>query len=161
MTRSGALSDFLSLTMKRIALSLGLDEEEHYMSLSKSMMISSDNGHAVHPNYVEKADRTNRPVLNNGILIKHSASEKYASGGMAEAVLKRILIENDIPYQEFANNSNIPGGSTLGNLSIGKVGIPTIDVGIGELAMHSAFEMAGVTDIESIYRLYISFYKSR
>ena len=161
MTRSGALSDFLSLTMKRIALSLGLDEEEHYMTLSKSMMLSSDNGHAVHPNYVEKADRTNRPVLNNGILIKHSASEKYASGGMAEAVLKRILIENDIPYQEFANNSNIPGGSTLGNLSIGKVGIPTIDVGIGELAMHSAFEMAGVKDIKSIYRLYISFYKSR
>ncbi len=156
-SRQGALSDFLLNTVTRICLSLGMDEEERMMAAVSSRMLSADNGHAVHPNHQEKADPTNRPRLNGGVLLKHSANQKYTTDGESGSFVKALMFERGIPFQEFANNSDIPGGSTLGNLSGQKISIPAADVGIAELAMHSPYETAGVRDTSALLDLFRAF----
>lgn len=155
----GALSDFLCNALSRIGISLGMDEEERMMAAASSRMISADNGHAVHPAHPEKADMTNRPCLNGGVLLKHSANQKYTTDGESGSYLKDMMIRHSIPFQEFANNSDIPGGSTLGNLSMQKISIPAADAGIAQLAMHSPYETAGVRDASallSLFRVFLS-----
>ena len=128
---------------------------------SKSLIISSDNAHAKHPCFESKSDVTNTVRLNGGVVIKYSANLKYTTDAYSAACVKALMIENKIKYQEFVNNSDVPGGSTLGNLSLHRAGIPTCDVGMPQLAMHSSYETAGVDDIESMYRLFCAFYKKR
>lgn len=156
-TRMGALSDFLEETIERITFSLGLNTEEKYILLSKSIMVSADNGHAVHPNYPEKSDITSRPRMNGGILLKYSASQKYTTNAESGAYLRSLMDKNNIPYQLFFNNSDIPGGSTLGNLSSQKVSIKTVDIGLAQLSMHSSFETGGREDILSLFSLFKAF----
>lgn len=146
MSRQGALSDFLANTIKRIDFCTGKDFEEQKICQSNSFMLSADNGHAVHPNYASLSDPVNKPVLNGGVLIKHAGNQKYTSDSYSSARLKKIFREEGIKYQEFVNNSNIPGGSTLGNLSNSHYSIPSVDIGIAQLAMHSPYETGGVSD---------------
>ena len=148
VTKQGAMSTFLVSTLNRINKALGKSDEDYYRAIAKSMLISCDNAHAIHPNRPELFDVKNRPVLNKGIAIKESANQKYTTDAFSRAVLKKILDKNNIPYQTFANRSDIIGGSTLGNLSNTAVSMNAVDIGLPQLAMHSAYETAGAKDVE-------------
>jgi len=148
VTKQGAMSTFLVSTLNRINKALGKSDEDYYRAIAKSMLISCDNAHAIHPNHPELFDVKNRPVLNKGIAIKESANQKYTTDAFSRAILKKILDKNNIPYQTFANRSDIIGGSTLGNLSNTAVSMNAVDIGLPQLAMHSAYETAGAKDVE-------------
>ena len=148
VTKQGAMSTFLVSTLNRINKALGKSDEDYYRAIAKSMLISCDNAHAIHPNHPELFDVKNRPVLNQGIAIKESANQKYTTDAFSRAVLKKILDNKNIPYQTFANRSDIVGGSTLGNLSNTAVSMNAVDIGLPQLAMHSAYETAGAKDVE-------------
>ena len=148
VTKQGAMSTFLVSTLNRINKALGKSDEDYYRAIAKSMLISCDNAHAIHPNHPELFDVKNRPILNKGIAIKESANQKYTTDAFSRAVLKKILDKNNIPYQTFANRSDIMGGSTLGNLSNTAVSMNAVDIGLPQLAMHSAYETAGAKDVE-------------
>ncbi len=147
-TAQGADSDFLSCTMERIYNALGYDREEYLMAVGNSFMISADNAHGVHPNHTEKADPTNRPYLNGGIVIKCNANQKYTTDAYSQAKMISICKKAGVPYQLYANRSDIEGGSTLGNISVSHVSLHTVDIGLAQLAMHSAYETGGVKDTE-------------
>ena len=146
-TRQGADSDFLSSTMGRIGEALKCENKLAKM-YADSILISADNGHALHPNHPEKSDSGNRPVLNGGIVIKYHGNQQYTTDAYTGAVVKDICKQREIPFQTYHNRSDIPGGSTLGNISISHCSIPSADIGMPQLAMHSAYETAGAKDVE-------------
>lgn len=158
-TSQGAASTFLKDTMIRIGENLGKEGSDYLRLLADSFMISADNAHALHPNHPEKADPGNRPVLNGGIVIKHHGGQKYTTDAYSEAVMKALCKEAGVPYQDYHNRSDIVGGSTLGNISAGQVSIPTVDVGLSQLAMHSAVETAGSKDVEYLVQVLKKFYE--
>ena len=158
-TKQGAASTFLKDVLFRINLALGGDQESYLMALAESFMISADNAHALHPNYTDKADPVNRPVMNGGIVIKYNANQKYCTDGISTAIFKELCREADVPYQTFVNRSDIAGGSTLGNISNTQAAMNTVDIGLPQLAMHSAYETAGVKDTESLIRAAKVFYR--
>ena len=152
LTKQGADSTFLHDIMKRIAHDLGKDEVGYMRLLASSFMVSADNSHAVHPNHADKSDPVNRPKMNQGIVIKHEANQKYTSDAISTAVFREICKEADVPVQIFTNRSDLPGGSTLGSISNGHVSLNTVDVGLPQLSMHSPYETAGVKDTEYLIR---------
>lgn len=158
-TAQGAGSTFLTNTISRLALSLGRSYDEIQAMLAKSFMISADNGHAVHPNHGEYADPVNAPVLNGGIIIKFNASQKYSTDGYSAAVFRDLCLKADVPIQTYTNRSDIPGGSTLGNISNTKVAVPTVDIGLPQLAMHSSYETAGAKDTEYLVKAVSYFFE--
>lgn len=145
-TKQGAASTFLHDVLVRINSGLGHDYEDYLRKLAGSFMVSADNAHAVHPNYAEKADPVNRPCMNEGIVIKYSANQKYCTDGVSAAVFKDLCRKAEIPFQIFTNRSDILGGSTLGNISTTQVALSAVDIGLAQLAMHSPYETAGVKD---------------
>lgn len=158
-TAQGAGSTFLTNTISRLALSLSRSYDEIQAMLAKSFMISADNGHAVHPNHGEYADPVNAPVLNGGIIIKFNASQKYSTDGYSAAVFRDLCLKADVPVQTYTNRSDIPGGSTLGNISNTKVAVPTVDIGLPQLAMHSSYETAGAKDTEYLVKAVSYFFE--
>lgn len=158
LSRQGADSTFLKDVLNRICGGLHIEEEMRYRMIADSFMISADNAHAVHPNHTEKADPTNRPVLNGGIVIKYHGSQRYATDAYSAAVMKEICRTADVPYQTYANRSDIAGGGTLGNISNAQVSISTVDIGLPQLAMHSAYETAGAKDMEYMIKALSCFY---
>ncbi|MDD3278513.1 MAG: M18 family aminopeptidase [Lachnospiraceae bacterium] len=159
-TKQGALSNFLSSVLHRINQSLGKDQEDYFVALTNSFMVSADNGHAIHPNYGGKGDPTNRPYVNGGVLLKSAANQKYTTDSVSEAIFRSILDHAKIPYQIFTNNSDIPGGSTLGNLANQQVSLNTVDIGVAQLAMHSPYETGGVKDTLQLTAAMSAFYGS-
>lgn len=157
-TKQGADSTFLSDTLMRIHRALGGKDEKLDCMLANSFMISADNAHAVHPNHPEKADPTNRPYLNGGIVIKFHGSQRYTTDAFSAARMKDICNRAEVPYQTYHNRSDIAGGSTLGNISTAHVSVNTVDIGLPQLAMHSACETAGVKDTEYLLRAMKCFY---
>lgn len=151
-TKQGADSTFLQDVLKRISSASGRSREEYMMAVANSFMVSADNGHALHPNYPDKADAQNRPFLNGGIVIKHSANQKYTTDAVSAGLFKAICKRAEVPYQTFANRSDIPGGSTLGNISNSHVSLNTVDIGMPQLAMHSPYETCGVKDTAYLIR---------
>jgi aspartyl aminopeptidase len=147
-TKQGAASTFLKDTLMRINAGLGRSHEEYLMTLAGSFMVSADNAHALHPNYAEKADPVNRPQMNQGIVIKFNANQKYCTDAVSAAIFKDICIRAKVPYQIFVNRSDVAGGSTLGNISNTQAAMNTVDIGLPQLAMHSSYETAGVKDTE-------------
>lgn len=145
-TKQGAAGTFLKDVLMRVNKALGYDEEKYLMALAKSVMLSADNAHSVHPNYTEKACPSNRPMVNKGIVIKYSANQKYTTDAVSGAIFRAILEDAKIPYQVFTNRSDILGGSTLGNISTSQVSISAVDIGLAQWAMHSPYESAGVKD---------------
>lgn len=145
-TKQGAAGTFLFDTLTRINKALGYDEEQYHMALSKTLMLSADNAHSVHPNYTEKACPSNRPMVNKGIVIKYSANQKYTTDAVSGAIFRAILDDAKVPYQVFTNRSDILGGSTLGNISTSQVSISAVDIGVAQWAMHSPYESGGVKD---------------
>lgn len=145
-TKQGAASTFLKDTLCRIVSSFGYPETAYRMALASSFMVSADNAHGVHPNQADKADPTNRPYLNEGIVIKYSANQKYTTDAVSGAMFRAICDKAGVPYQTFANRSDMLGGSTLGNISNTQVALNTVDIGLPQLAMHSPYETAGTRD---------------
>ena len=145
-TKQGAASTFLEDVLWRIGESLGLSKSEYLQLIAGSFLISADNAHAVHPNHPEKADPTNRPFLNRGIVLKFHGSQKYATDAVSAAKIRTLCQQAGVPCQTYANRSDIAGGSTLGNISTAHVSVSSADIGLPQLAMHSAVETAGVKD---------------
>ena len=158
-TSQGAGSTFLANTLERLARSLGYSYDETMAMIARSFMISADNAHSVHPNHPEYADPVNRPVINGGIVIKYSAAQKYATNAFSAAYFKKLCKDHDIPTQTFTNHSDNPGGSTLGNISNTVIAIPTVDIGLPQLAMHSSYETAGVKDTAYLVDAVTKFYE--
>lgn len=158
-TSQGAGSTFLANTLERLARSLGYIYDETMAMIARSFMISADNAHSVHPNHPEYADPVNRPVINGGIVIKYSAAQKYATNAFSAAYFKKLCKDHDIPTQTFTNHSDNPGGSTLGNISNTVIAMPTVDIGLPQLAMHSSYETAGVKDTAYLVDAVTKFYE--
>ena len=158
-TRQGAASTFLRDTLLRIHLGQGGDYEGFLVALAKSFMISADNAQAMHPNYTEKADPVNHPVLNGGITVKYNANQKYCTDGISAAVFKELCREAQVSLQTYVNRSDVAGGSTLGNISNTQVALNTVDIGLPQLAMHSPYETAGVKDTWDFCRVAKLFYR--
>ena len=147
-TKQGAASTFLKDTLMRINRAMDRTEEQYHTALASGFMISADNAHAVHPNKGEKSDPTNRPYPNGGIVIKFSGSQKYTTDAVSAAILRMICEKAEVPVQVYLNHSDIPGGSTLGNISSTQVPLNTADIGVAQLAMHSSCETGGIRDTE-------------
>lgn len=158
-TKQGADSELLASTLERIVISFGGDREDYFRALYKSFMISADAAHAVHPNRGEKSDPTNRPIINNGPVIKISSNQKYTSDSNSIAVYEAICEKAKVPVQKFVNRSDEPGGSTIGPISSTHVGIRSVDIGTPLLAMHSVRELCGVDDHFYVEKSFEEFYK--
>lgn len=159
-TKQGADSTFLEDVMVRINESLGGSSEKLRRDIAASFMISADNAHAVHPNYTEKADPTNKPFINKGIVIKYNANQKYTTDSISGALFKMICKKSEVPVQIYCNRSDIAGGSTLGNISGRHISLSTVDIGLPQLAMHSPYETAGAKDTEYLIKAIKTFYES-
>lgn len=149
-TRQGACSTFLRDTLMRINGCFDNGKESFHRQIAKSFLVSADNAHAVHPNFPEISDEGNRCYLNKGIAVKFQASQKYATDALSHAVFAKICKAAGIEYQTYANRSDMPGGSTLGNLSGNQVPVATVDIGLPQLAMHSSYETAGTKDVDDL-----------
>ena len=160
MSRQGADSDFLRQTIHRIGCAMGWDYDKRCALQASSFMLSADNGHSFHPNYPEKCDPTNKPLINGGVMIKYAANQKYTTDAFSASVLKSIITNAGIPFQVFFNNSDVTGGSTLGNISTSQFSIPTVDIGAAQLAMHSPYETAGTQDTLNLTEGMRAFYKA-
>ena len=145
-TKQGAGSPFLSMMLKRIALVQSGSEEAFYQAVERAFMISADNAHAWHPNYSEKYDPTNHPVLGGGPVLKFNAAQKYASDAVSAAVFAEICREAGVPCQRFVNHSDVAGGSTLGNILASSIPVRGVDMGNAILAMHSCRETGSTAD---------------
>lgn len=159
-TRQGAMSDFLPQVLSRLENALLITEEERCQVRSKSLLISVDNAHATHPNLPAKCDSEFPVVLNKGIVIKYNASQKYTTTGMTAAVFAELCKKCEVPVQKFANRADMPGGSTLGNLLSQGFSVPMLDIGLPQLAMHSAVETAGCQDVSYMVKAIKAFYES-
>ena len=178
-TRQGAASTFLYDVLMRICVSLaagtvsspdtdasaeaaGEDPQVLFRRMTAcSFMLSADNGHALHPNYPEKCDPVNRPVMGEGVLLKFSANQKYTTDAVSSAVVRYIAEDADVKLQVFTNRSDVPGGSTLGNISGNQVPVVTADIGLPQLAMHSPFETCAVSDVKTLVRLAEELFRGR
>lgn len=159
-TKQGAESTFLSDTINRLSKSLNLTDEDIKIALSKSLMVSCDNAHAVHPNDLAKTDSLNKVFMNEGIVIKHNANQHYATDGSSDAIFKYILDKAKVSHQDFTNRSDVRGGGTLGAISTTQVSIKTVDIGLAQLAMHSCVETAGCKDLDYLISGMEAFYNS-
>ena len=157
-TKQGAASSLLSDTLRRIALALGLGEEGYLRLLAQSFLVSADNAHAVHPNHPEYADMTNTPRLNGGVVIKFNANQRYTTDGVSCALFTAVCREAGAPVQVYANRSDMPGGSTLGSIATTKVSVPSVDIGLAQLAMHSCVETAGAEDLDALVKAMTCYY---
>lgn len=158
-TKQGAGSPFLSYMLKRVALAQGGTEEAYYQAVERAFMISADNAHAWHPNYGEKYDPTNHPMLGGGPVIKFNAAQKYASDAASAAIFAGICEKAGVPCQRFVNHSDVAGGSTLGNILASSVPLQGVDMGNAILAMHSCRETGSVIDHEYAVKAFTQLYR--
>ena len=160
-TKQGAASTMLYDTLWRINHALGKTEEDYYRAVANSFLLSCDNAHAVHPNFPAKTDENNCVYMNEGIVVKSHAGQKYTSDAVSIAAFKMICEHAEVPIQFFANRSDMAGGSTLGNIAMSQVSMNAIDIGLPQLAMHSAYETSGIKDVYYLVKATEEFYKSR
>lgn len=154
-TKQGAGSDFLRTTMARVAHALG---ESIDLLLPRSFLVSCDNAHAIHPNHPEKSDTTEPVHLGGGVVIKHHANQNYTTDAFSSAVLKAILQRAKVPYQDFYMRADMPCGGTLGAISSSQVSIRSVDIGLAQLAMHSATETMAAADYNTLVRALAAFF---
>ena len=157
-TKQGAGSPFLSFMLKRIALAQSNTEEAYYQAVERAFMISADNAHAWHPNYPEKYDPTNHPMLGGGPVIKFNAAQKYTSDAVSAAVFAGLCEKAGVPCQRFVNHSDVAGGSTLGNILASSIPLRGVDMGNAILAMHSCRETGSVADHVFCMKVFTEFY---
>ena len=153
----GADSRLLEAVLERICKAMDYDAD---ILLSQSMMVSADNAHAIHPNHPEFADANNAPVVNGGVVLKFNANRRYATDALAAALFRKVCAAASVPVQTYCNRADLPGGSTLGSISLSHVAVPTADIGMPQLAMHSCYETAGVRDIDYLADAMTAFYSA-
>ena len=156
-TKQGAGSVFLSDVIDRICESFDIDRRR---ALASSMLVSADNGHAMHSNHPELSDSKNAPHLNGGVVIKNNAAQKYTTDGISASIFGQICARAGVPTQQYANRSDMPGGSTLGSIATTLTPMLSIDIGMAQLAMHSAYETAGSNDIDHLINATTAFYNA-
>ena len=155
-TRRGADSTFLGDTLRKIA---GCDSK-YYQMLENSFTVSADNAHATHPGYPELADRTDSPVLGGGVVVKHNANQRYATDAVSDALIKRLADMAGARLQKFSMRPDLPCGTTLGSIASSLVAVPTVDIGLAQLAMHSSTETAATSDLGEMIKLLRALYSS-
>lgn len=159
-TKQGAASTFLEDVLSRINENIGKNREEYLCALASSLMLSADNAHAIHPNHPELSDPTNRVHMNEGIVIKYNANQKYTTDAVSAALFKSYCKSADVPYQTYTNRSDMLGGSTLGNIASTHISISMVDIGLAQLSMHSSYETAGIKDTCYMIKVMEEFYNS-
>lgn len=160
LTKQGAHSDFLKHIISRIGEALGWSKNDRFQALANSVLLSIDNAHANHPNRPDLSDATTDVRLNGGIVIKYNANQSYTSDGFSSSIVKALCDKLALPYQEFTNRSDLRGGSTLGNISNSEVSLTSVDIGLAQLAMHSANEIMGAYDVDDMVELVAGFYST-
>ena len=158
VSSSGAQGPFLKSVLERLGYCCGDETDLLSRIVAKSSLISIDNAHGVHPNYLERHDDKHRPVLNSGPVIKLNANQRYASNSHSVALFKSICDTVKVPYQSFVMRNDMACGSTIGPITSAETGINTIDVGVPTFAMHSVRELAGSKDAYNLYKVITSFY---
>ena len=158
-TKQGAASTFLYDTLTRLCAALGMDGSEYRRLVAGSFLVSCDNAHAVHPNHGEFADRNHTVRMNGGVVIKYNANQRYTSDAVSAGIFRRICESAGVPVQYYANRADMPGGSTLGNISNTQVSLNAVDIGLAQLAMHSPFETAGAADTASLVKALTAFFE--
>lgn len=158
LTSQGANSSILENILERITLGLKKERQDFKRALSNSIMISADLAHGLHPNYVEKSDPTNRPMLGKGPVLKIAAGGSYSTDSYASAIFKSICKKVEVPCQVFVNRSDLRGGTTIGPITASKLNIPVIDMGAPVLSMHSIRELATVKDNEYTIKAFTEFF---
>ena len=144
--------------LERIADGCGLSREEWRAAVANSFMVSADNAHAIHPAHPEYADKGEFPVLGGGIVIKYNANQRYTTDAVSGAVFQAICQEAGVPVQRYSNRADLPGGSTLGNISTAHLSVPTVDIGLPQLAMHSICETAGAADTDYLVKAMTAYF---
>ena len=153
----GAGSTLLTDTLHRICQAGGWDLRQ---LLAQSFLVSADNAHALHPNHPEFSDAANAPVMGGGVVIKHNASMSYCTDGVAAGLFRSICQRAEAATQSYYNRADLPGGSTLGHISLAHVSVPTVDIGLAQLAMHSSFETGAISDIEALVKAMTALYST-
>ena len=153
----GAGSNILESLLERICDARGYDLKR---MLSSSFMVSADNAHAIHPNHPELADSANAPVMGSGVVLKFNANQRYTTDGISAAIFRKVCAKAEVPVQTYCNRADMPGGSTLGNISLCHVSVPSVDIGLPQLAMHSCYETAACVDAQSLVQAMKVFYAS-
>lgn len=156
---AGADSPVLGRILERVAIALGANREEYLRALENSFLISADAAHAVHPNFTEKADPTNQPILGGGPVIKYAASRSYTSDAYSAGKFIDMCTKAKVPFQTYHNRSDVKGGSTIGPISQSQIAIKSVDIGMSTLGMHSARELTGVSDVAHFINVFKEFYK--
>lgn len=159
-TKQGAASTFLPDVLRRVNAALGQTEIEYNMAVANSFLVSADNAHAVHPNHPEYTDKTHRPVLNGGVVIKYNANQRYTTDAVSCAIFSKLCKQAGVPVQYFTNRSDLAGGSTLGSIINTQISLNSVDIGLPQLAMHSAYETAGAEDTAALVRALTVFFGS-
>ena len=157
-SRQGAASDLLASAISRICDGLRLEQSQ---MLSRSFLVSADNAHAIHPNHPELADAANGPVMNEGVVLKFNANQRYTTDGVSAAIFRAVCQKANVPVQTYCNRGDMAGGSTLGNISLSQVAVLSADIGLPQLAMHSCYETAGVKDVAYLADAMAVFYNAR
>jgi len=155
MSAVGAQGPFLRSVLERLA---GCDAQKFSRMIHHSIMVSADNAHAIHPNYIDKHDESHGPVLNGGPVIKVNANQRYATNSKTSAVFRHLCKKAEVPVQSFSMRNDMACGSTIGPLTATEIGVQTIDVGVPQLAMHSIRETAGVKDAHYLFQVLKAFY---
>ncbi len=156
-SNQGADSDLLDALLSRICCALQLNKKQ---LLAQSFLISADNAHAIHPNHPEYADPNNAPLVNEGLVLKFNANQRYTTDGVSAALFRKLCQKTGVPVQTYCNRADLPGGSTLGNISATHVSVPSADIGLPQLAMHSCYETAGVQDAFWLEEVLAAYYGS-
>ncbi len=153
----GAASDLLEGVLVRICEAM---EWDLFPLLANSFMVSADNAHALHPNHPEMADAANAPLPGGGVVLKFNASQRYCTDGVSAAIFRKVCARANVNVQTYCNRADIPGGSTLGNISLHHISVPTADIGLAQLAMHSCYETAAVRDAIALEDAMAAYYGS-
>ena len=159
-SREGAGSTFLPDTLQRISIALGRTQEEHIRALSGSMLVSADNAHAVHPAWPGKADPVSRPKMNEGIVFKYHAGQRYTTDAVSSALFRSVCEKAGVPVQEFTNHADQQSGSTLGSILLSHLPLHSVDIGLAQLAMHSPMETAGALDTAYLVQAMKTYFSS-
>ena len=157
-TRQGAASTLLQSALRRAAEGLGIDQTGYEQLLETSFLVSADNAHAIHPNHPELSDSDNAPVLNGGVVIKYNANRRYTTDAVSAVLFAQLCRAAGVPVQRYANRSDLPGGSTLGSIATTQLPVQAVDIGLGQLAMHSCYETMGAADLAHLVRAVQSLY---
>ena len=157
-SKQGADSGLTGMMLERIYAGLGVEKERMYAAFAKSILLSVDGAHALHPNRQDAYDPVNRATLNKGIALKINSSQRYAYDAETVAIVQVLCEEAGVPYQKVANHADMAGGSTLGPIISSWIPVRTVDLGVPMLAMHSARELAGMEDVDNLVRFLAQFY---